>query len=42
MKNGVVYQNQNMYQKINDYLKQASTLPFRPVLPLYRNPSTDI
>ena len=42
MKNGVVYKNQNVYLKINIYLNQASTLRFRPVLPLYRNQSTDI
>ena len=34
MKNGVAYKNQNMYLKINIYLNQASTLPFRSVLPL--------
>ena len=42
MKNGVAYKNQNVYLKINIYLNQASTLRFRPVLPLYRNQSTDI
>ena len=42
MKNGVAYKNQNVYLKINIYLNQASTLSFRPVLPLYRNQSTDI
>ena len=42
MKNGVAYKNQNVYQKINIYLNQASTLRVRPVLPLYRNQSTDI
>ena len=42
MKNGVAYKNQNVYLKINIYLNQASTLQFRPVLPLYRNQSTDI
>ena len=42
MKNGVAYKNQNVYLKINIYLKQASTLRFRPVLPLYRNQFTDI
>ena len=31
-----------IYLKINIYLNQASTLWFRPVLPLYRNQSTDI
>ena len=31
-----------LYLKINIYLNQASTLRFRPVLPLYRNQSTDI
>ena len=42
MKNGVAYKNQNVYLKINIYLNQASTLQFRPVLPLYRNQFTDI
>ena len=42
MKNGVAYKNQNVYLKINIYINQASTLPFRPVLPLYRNQSTDL
>ena len=42
MKNGDAYKNQNLYLKINIYLIQASTLQFRPVLPLYRNQSTDI
>ena len=42
MKNSVAYKNQNVYLKINVYLNQASTLQFRPVLPLYRNQSTDI
>ena len=42
MKAGVPYKNQNVYLKINFYLNQASTLPFRPVLPLYRNQSTDL
>ena len=42
MKNGVAYKNQNVYLKINTYLNQASTLQFRPVLPLFRNQSTDI
>ena len=42
MKYGVAYKNQNVYLKINIYLNQASTLRFRPVLPLYRNQSTDI
>ena len=32
MKNGVAYKTQNVYLKININLKQASTLPFRPVL----------
>ena len=41
MKNGVAYKNKNVYLKINIYLNQASTLPFRPVLSLYRNQSTD-
>ena len=42
MKNRVAYKNKNVYLKINIYLNQASTLPFRPVLPLYRNQSTDL
>ena len=42
MKNGVALKNQNVYQKINIYLNQASTLQFRPVFPLYRNQFTDI
>ena len=42
MKNGVSYKNQNVYVKINIYLNQASTLPFRSVLSLYRNESTSI
>ena len=42
MKNGVAYKNQNVYLKINICLNQASTLRFRPVLPLYRNQFTDI
>ena len=42
MKNGVTYKNQNLDLKINIYLNQTSTLQFRPVLPLYRNQSTDI
>ena len=42
MKNGVASENQNVYLKMNIYLNQASTLRFRPVLPLYRNQSTDI
>ena len=37
MKNRVAYENQNVYLKINIDLNQASTLSFRPVLPLYRN-----
>ena len=42
MKNGLAYKNKNVYLKINIFLNQASTLPFRPVLPLYRNQSTDL
>ena len=42
MKNGVAYKNQIVYLKIDIYLNQASTLQFRPVLPLYTNQSTDI
>ena len=42
MENGVAYKNQNIYLKINPYLNQASSLPFRLVLPLYGNQSTDL
>ena len=42
MKNGIAYKNQNVCRKINIYLNQASTLPFRLMLPLYRNLSTDL
>ena len=42
MKIGVAYKNQNVYLKINIYLNQAFTLPFRPVLPLYRSQSTNL
>ena len=42
MKNAVAYKNQNVCLKIDIYLNQASALQFRPVLPLYRNQSTDI
>ena len=42
MENGVAYKIQNVYLKINTYLNHSSTLPFRPVLPLYRNQSTDL
>ena len=47
MKNGVASENKNMYQQINIFIltvfiNQTSTLPFRPVLPLYRNQSTDL
>ena len=42
MKNGVAYKNQDVYLNINICLNQASALPFRPVLPLYRNQSTDL
>ena len=41
MKNGVAYKNQNLYLKINIYFNQASTLPFKPLVSLYRNQSTD-
>ena len=40
MKNGVAYTSKNL--KINIYLNQASTLPFSPMLPLYRNQPTDL
>ena len=42
MKNGVTYENQNVYLKINIYLNQASLLPFRSVLPLCRSQPTDL
>ena len=42
MKNGVAYKNQDVYLQINIYLNKTSTLPFRPVLPLYRNQSTGL
>ena len=42
MKNGVGYKNKNVCLKINIYLNQASTLPFRSMFPLYRNQSTDL
>ena len=47
MKNGVASENKNVYLKINVFIltvciNQTSTLPFRPVLPLYRNQSTDL
>ena len=47
MKNGVASENKNMYLKINIFIltvfiNQTSTLPFRPVLPLYKNQSTDL
>ena len=42
MKNGVAYKNQMVYLKINIYINQASTLPFRSMLPLYRNQFTDL
>ena len=42
MKNGVAYKNKSAYLKINIYLNQASTLPFKPMLPLCRNQSTDL
>ena len=42
MENRIAYKKQNVYLKINIYHNQASTLRFRPVLPLYRNQSIDI
>ena len=42
MKNGIAYKKQNVYLKINIYLNQPSNLPFRSVLPLYRNQSTSL
>ena len=42
IKNAVPYKSKNMYLTINIYLTQAFTLPFRPVLLLYRNQPTDL
>ena len=47
MNNGVASGNKSVYLKINIfiltiYIDQASTLPSRPVLPLYRNQSNDL
>ena len=42
MKNGIAYKKQNVYLKVNIYLNQPSNLPFRSVLPLYRNQSTSL
>ena len=42
MKNGVAYENQNVFLKIISYFNEASTLQFRLVLPLYRIQSTDL
>ena len=47
MKNGIAFEYKNMYLKINIFIltvfiNQTSTLPFRPVLPLNRNQSTDL
>ena len=47
MKNGVVSENKNVYLNINIfiltiYIDQVSNLLFTPVLPLYRNQSTDL
>ena len=42
MKNEVAYKNKNMDLKINIYLNQASTFPFRPMLSLYINESTNL
>ena len=47
MKNGVASENKNVYLNINIfiltiYIDQASTLPFRPVLLLYRNQCIDL
>ena len=47
MKNGVVSENKNVYLNINIfiltiYIDQVSTFLFTPVLPLYRNQSTDL
>ena len=47
MKNRVASENKNVYLNINifiltTYIGQAYTLTFRPVLPLYRNQSTDL
>ena len=42
MKNGVAYENQTVYLIISIYLIQASTLPFKSVLPFYWNQSIDL
>ena len=47
MKNGVASENKNMHLNINIfiltiYIDWASNLPFRSVLALYRNQSTDL
>ena len=47
MKNGLASESKNMYLKVNIFIltvfiNQTSTLPFKPVLPLYRNQSTDL
>ena len=47
MKNGIASENKNVYLNINIfiltiYIDKESTFPFRSVLPLYRNQSTDL
>ena len=42
MKNRVAYENKNRYLKININLNNVSTSPFRPMLPLHRNQSTNL
>ena len=47
MKNGDASENKNAYLNIDIfiltiYIDKASALPFRPVLPLCRNQSTDL
>ena len=41
MKNRFAYKNKNVNLKTNIYLNEVSTLPFRLMLSLYGNQSTD-
>ena len=47
MKDGNASENKNIYLKVNIFMltvliNQTSTLPFMPVLPLYRNHCTNL
>ena len=47
MENGDASENKNVYLNTSTfilaiYIDQLSNLPFRPVLPLYRNQPTDL